>query len=167
MSRLFFFCLFVLSTGYSLPLLYTSGSSKITFFRTDPATALSPYNKEKLGKRAQMHTSGERAFSGQAVTSSAQYPHLKTEAIIFCLSQIMLLWYFIFHSSEYLIYARLSALPAVLKIKKKSLKWLIFLITTGFVSCRAIEFSYKVWYSKCPYVNCVFKSFWSPKHTRV
>lgn len=78
MSRLFFFCLFVLSTGYSLPLLYTSGSSKITFFRTDPATALSPYNKEKLGKRAQMHTSGERAFSGQAVTSSAQYPHLKT-----------------------------------------------------------------------------------------
>ena len=64
MSRLFFFCLFVLSTGYSLPLLYTSGSSKITFFRTDPATALSPYNKEKLGKRAQMHTSGERAFSG-------------------------------------------------------------------------------------------------------
>ena len=118
MSRLFFFCLFVLSTGYSLPLLYTSGSSKITFFRTDPATALSTYNKEKLGKRAQMHTSGERAFSGQAVTSSAQYPHLKTEAIIFCLSQIMLLWYFIFHSSEYLIYARLSALPAVLKIKK-------------------------------------------------
>lgn len=89
MSRLFFFCLFVLSTSYSLPLLYTSGSSKITFFRTDPATALSPYNKEKLGKRAQMHTSGERAFSGQA--SSAQYPHLKTEAIIFCLSQIMLL----------------------------------------------------------------------------
>ena len=128
MSRLFFFCLFVLSTGYSLPLLYTSGSSKITFFRTDPATALSPYNKEKLGKRAQMHTSGERAFSGQA--SSAQYPHLKTEAIIFCLSQIMLLWYFIFHSSEYLIYARLSAPPAV--FKKKIFKVIDFPYYYGF-----------------------------------